>query len=70
MDHLEPEETHPGFRFYAERVIRKIVSGYAGHPAVIGYQVDNEPGILAEVGGTTRDLELGPGGRPSSRRMR
>lgn len=58
MNHLEPEETHPGFRLYAERVVRKIVSGYAGHPAVIGYQVDNEAGILAEAGGTTRDLQL------------
>jgi beta-galactosidase len=36
--------THPAFRFHAERVIRKIVARYANHPAVIGYQVDNEPG--------------------------
>ena len=42
----EIDYTHPAFKFYAERVIRKIISRYAGHPAVIGYQVDNEPGML------------------------
>ena len=42
----EVDYTHPAFKFYAERVIRKIVSHYADHPAVIGYQVDNEPGML------------------------
>ncbi|WP_329126248.1 beta-galactosidase [Streptomyces sp. NBC_01465] len=40
----EVDFTHPGFRFHAERVVRRIVERYAGHPAVIGYQVDNEPG--------------------------
>ncbi|MFC0673250.1 beta-galactosidase [Brachybacterium hainanense] len=35
---------HPAFLFHAERVIRKIIGRYAQHPAVIGYQVDNEPG--------------------------
>jgi beta-galactosidase len=42
----EIDYTHPAFKFYAERIIRKIVSRYAGHPAVIGFQVDNEPGML------------------------
>ena len=42
----EIDYTHPAFRFYAERVIRKIAARYAGHPAIIGYQVDNEPGML------------------------
>lgn len=37
---------HPAFLFHAERIIRKIVARYAHHPAVIGYQVDNEPGIV------------------------
>lgn len=32
------------FREIAEPVIRKMVSRYASHPAVIGWQVDNEPG--------------------------
>jgi beta-galactosidase len=33
---------NPYFRQHAERVIRKIVSHFKGHPAVIGYQIDNE----------------------------
>ncbi|MDQ1073581.1 beta-galactosidase [Streptomyces canus] len=41
----EADFTHPAFRFHAERVIRKIVARYADHPAVIGWQVDNEPGL-------------------------
>ncbi|MGW3295766.1 beta-galactosidase [Streptomyces xiamenensis] len=40
----EIDYTHPAFLFHAERVIRKIIERYAGHPAVIGFQVDNEPG--------------------------
>jgi beta-galactosidase len=35
---------HPAFLFHAERLIRAIIARYAQHPAVIGYQVDNEPG--------------------------
>lgn len=34
--------THPGFRFHAERIIRKLMEEVADHPNVIGYQVDNE----------------------------
>jgi beta-galactosidase len=41
----EVDYTHPAFRFHAERVIRAIVARYAEHPAVIGFQVDNEPGM-------------------------
>ncbi|WSQ07376.1 beta-galactosidase [Streptomyces sp. NBC_01231] len=41
----EVDLTHPAFRFHAERIIRKIVARYADHPAVIGFQVDNEPGL-------------------------
>ncbi len=37
--------SHPAFRWYAERITRKVVGRYADHPSVIGYQVDNEPGI-------------------------
>jgi len=40
----EADFTHPGFRYHAERVIRAILARYAEHPAVIGFQVDNEPG--------------------------
>lgn len=41
----EVDFTHPAFRFHAERIIRKILAEYAAHPAVIGFQVDNEPGL-------------------------
>ncbi|MEV6237686.1 beta-galactosidase [Lentzea sp. NPDC051838] len=41
----EVDFTHPAFRFHAERVTRKIVDRYAGHRSVIGFQVDNEPGV-------------------------
>ncbi|MDH2442590.1 beta-galactosidase [Amnibacterium sp. CER49] len=40
----EMDQGSPVYRRYAERVIRKMVERYAAHPAVIGYQVDNEPG--------------------------
>jgi beta-galactosidase len=41
----EVDFTHPAFRHHAERVIRRVVGRYADHPAVIGFQVDNEPGL-------------------------
>jgi len=41
----EIDFTHPAFRFHAERVIRAILKRYATHPSVIGFQVDNEPGL-------------------------
>ncbi|HVX66818.1 MAG TPA: beta-galactosidase [Bryobacteraceae bacterium] len=34
--------TNPDYLRYSERVIRKIAERYAKHPAVIGWQVDNE----------------------------
>ena len=37
---------NPTYRFHAERVIRAILGRYADHPAVIGFQVDNEPGLM------------------------
>ena len=36
---------HAAYRFHAERVIRQVVGRYRDHPAVTGYQVDNEPGL-------------------------
>ena len=35
----------PAYRYHAERVIRRIIGRFSPHPAVVGYQVDNEPGI-------------------------
>ncbi|MGW9113461.1 beta-galactosidase [Microbacterium sp. NPDC055683] len=43
----EIDYAHPAFLFHAERVIRRIIARYADHPAVIGYQVDNEPGMVS-----------------------
>jgi beta-galactosidase len=37
--------SNAAFRRYADRITRKVVGRYAQHPAVIGYQVDNEPGM-------------------------
>lgn len=34
--------TNPTYLFYAERVIRKIMEHVKEHPAIIGYQADNE----------------------------
>jgi beta-galactosidase len=34
--------THPTYRFYAERIIRRLVGHFKDHPAIIGYQLDNE----------------------------
>lgn len=34
--------THPVYRRYAERIIRRLVERFRDHPAVIGYQLDNE----------------------------
>lgn len=34
--------TNPAFKYYSERIIRKLIERYAKHPGVIGYQVDNE----------------------------
>jgi beta-galactosidase len=33
---------NPTYRFYCERVIRKIAEHYKDNPAIIGYQIDNE----------------------------
>lgn len=34
--------THPTYRWYAERLIRRLLAHYKNHPAIIGFQVDNE----------------------------
>jgi beta-galactosidase len=36
--------TNPAYRKYAERIIRQVVGHFKDHPAVIGYQIDNETG--------------------------
>src|SRR4051812_4236659 len=42
----EGDYTHPAFLFHAERVVRAVLGRHAAHPAVIGFQVDNEPGLM------------------------
>jgi beta-galactosidase len=42
--------THPAYLHYSERIIRQVVAAFKDHPAVIGFQVDNEthpPGFPA-----------------------
>ncbi|MGE5646611.1 MAG: beta-galactosidase [Acidobacteriota bacterium] len=42
--------TNPTYLFYAERVIRQVVSHFKDHPAVIGYQIDNETSAYGTAG--------------------
>jgi beta-galactosidase len=42
--------TSPTYLFYAERVIRQEVFHFKDHPAVIGYQVDNETSSYGTAG--------------------
>jgi len=46
--------THPVYLYYAERVIRQIVSHFRDHPAVIGYQIDNETSAYGTAGPNVR----------------
>ncbi len=48
--------SNPTYRFYCERMIRHVISHYAGHPSVIGYQVDNETSSYGTAG---RDVQKG-----------
>lgn len=42
--------THPVYRYYCERVIREVVNHFKDHPAVIGYQIDNETSNYGAAG--------------------
>jgi beta-galactosidase len=44
------------YRFYCERVIRKILEHYKDNPAVIGYQIDNE---TSSAGAVNADVQEG-----------
>jgi beta-galactosidase len=46
----------PTYRFYCERVIRKIVAHYKDNPAIIGYQIDNE---TDSAGAANHDVQVG-----------
>ena len=47
---------NPTYRFYCERVIRKIMEHYRTNPAVIGYQIDNE---TTSYGAANHDVQAG-----------
>jgi len=47
---------NPTYRFYCERVIRKICERYKDNPAVIGYQIDNE---TSSSGAANSDVQAG-----------
>lgn len=46
----------PTFRFYCERVIRKILEHYKNNPAIIGFQIDNE---TSSGGAANHDVQVG-----------
>lgn len=46
----------PTYRFYCERVIRKIAEHYKDNPAIIGYQVDNE---TSSAEAANADVQIG-----------
>lgn len=47
---------NPTYRFYCERVIRKILEHYKGNPTVIGFQIDNE---TSSAGAANHDVQVG-----------
>jgi beta-galactosidase len=47
---------NPTYRFYCERVIRKILEHYKNNPAIIGYQIDNE---TSSGGAANHDVQTG-----------
>jgi beta-galactosidase len=47
---------NPTYRFYCERVIRRILEHYKNNPAIIGYQIDNE---TSSAGAANPDVQVG-----------
>ncbi|CAN5243026.1 beta-galactosidase [soil metagenome] len=48
--------TNTHFRFHSERVIRKIMEHVKDHPAIIGYQIDNETKSYNTTGPNVQQL--------------
>jgi len=48
--------TNVHFKYYAERVIRKIMEHVKNHPAIIGYQLDNETKSYGTAGPEVQKL--------------
>ncbi|HVO11457.1 MAG TPA: beta-galactosidase [Vicinamibacteria bacterium] len=42
--------SHPVYRQYCERIIRRIAEHYGRHPGVVGWQIDNETGAYGTAG--------------------
>jgi beta-galactosidase len=47
---------NPTYRYYCERVIRRILEHYKDNPAIIGYQIDNE---TSSAGAANQDVQAG-----------
>ena len=47
---------NPAFRFYCERVIRKILEHYRNNSTVVGFQIDNE---TSSAGAANHDVQVG-----------
>jgi beta-galactosidase len=50
------DTSNPTFRFYAQRLIRNLVTHYRDNPNVIGWQVDNE---TSSYGASNQDVFVG-----------
>ena len=50
--------TSPAYLFYGERVIRKLISHVAQHPAVVGFQIDNETKYYGTAGENVQRMLL------------
>ena len=48
--------TSPAYLFYGERVIRKLMEHVCNHPAVIGYQIDNETKYYGTAGNNVQRM--------------
>ena len=47
---------NPTYRFYCDRIIRKILEHYKNNPAIIGFQIDNE---TSSAGAANHDVQVG-----------
>jgi len=48
--------SHPTYRFYCERIIRRLLEHYKNNPDIIGYQIDNE---TSAAGAANPDVQIG-----------
>lgn len=48
--------SNPTYRYYCERIIRKLLEHYKNNPAIIGWQIDNE---TSSAGAANPDVQVG-----------